>query len=276
MKQSFLKSWYVWIFPLCAVIICGILLVRHFQDQGVGVVITFPSADGINPGSTPIKYRGVTVGEVQGVQISEDEKSIVASVEIMPRYKKYAVKGSKFWLVEPQISLQGVSGLSTLRDGTYIAVEPGAADGEAEYIFSASGGPSSKIEDSKFSNYTLETSQLGALGEGDPIYYRGVRVGQIVGVSLHASSTKVLIDAGIQNRYAKLIRQNTQFWRKQAVQADVGILGAKIDIGSLETLMKGGIELAIPDKVDIQAKWGSHFSLLEERPKDSEKWKPEI
>lgn len=276
MKQNFLKSWYVWIFPLCAMVICGILLVRHFQNQGVGIVITFPSADGISPGSTPIKYRGVTVGQVQGVQISEDEKSILASIEIMPRYKKYAVKGSKFWLVEPQISLQGVSGLSTLRDGTYIAVEPGSANEEAVYIFNAVGGPSSKIEDSKYSNYTLETSQLGALSEGDPIYYRGVRIGQIVGVSLHASSTKVLIDAGVQNRYAKLIRQNTHFWRKQAVQADVGILGAKIDIGSLETLMKGGVELAIPDKPGDQAKWGTHFSLLEERPKGSEKWKPEI
>lgn len=276
MKQNFLKSWYVWIFPLCALIICGILVLRHFQNQGVSVAITFQSADGINPGSTPVKYRGVTVGQVQGVQISEDEKSIVASVEIMPRYKKYAVKGSKFWLVEPQISLQGVSGLSTLRDGTYIAVEPGAGDTEAAYIFNASVGPSSKIEDSKFSNYILETSQLGALGEGDPIYYRGVRVGQIISVSLHSSSTKVLIDVGVQNRYAKLIRENTQFWRKQAVQADIGILGAKIDIGSLETLMKGGIELATPDKASTQAKWGAHFSLLEERPKDSEKWKPEI
>ncbi|MFN3455887.1 MAG: MCE family protein, partial [Pseudobdellovibrio sp.] len=81
---------------------------------------------------------------------------------------------------------------------------------------------------------------------------------------------------GIESKYSKLIRTNTLFWRKEAIKADIGLLGADISVGSLEQIMKGGIELATPNEMGELAKAGAEFTLSEEAPKEVKQWNPKL
>lgn len=258
------KNWYVWIFPLIALIICGILVARSF-DHGPRITIAFPNAEGIIPGRTPVKFRGVSIGLVEKVDL--DEKGIIASVTMDKGYKRYAVEGTRFWLVEPQVTLQGISGLSTLRDGNYIAIDPGDPKNSLSKNFIATPTPRQAAIDGPYNMYVLSTPHLGALGVGDPVYYRGLTIGQVLAVGLNRDATAALIRIGVLGRYTPLIRTSTMFWRKQGVHADLSLFGgSEINIGSLESLLKGGIEAAIMNSRAPRAKFGAQFALQEKAP----------
>jgi hypothetical protein len=49
------------------------LLVRFFTQGGTNITIMFPGVYGIDPSSSNIEYRGMTVGSVTGVDLSKRE-----------------------------------------------------------------------------------------------------------------------------------------------------------------------------------------------------------
>ncbi|MFN3455717.1 MAG: MlaD family protein, partial [Pseudobdellovibrio sp.] len=183
MKRSKL-AWVVWLFPIVALLIITSMYIHERNEEGTYITINFKSADGLIEGRTPVKYRGVTIGTIQSIKITEDDTSVDALVEIKKEYHKYVVKNSRFWLVEPQISLSGISGLSTLKDGVYIAVEPGPLNGDYQDNFKISTAPSAKFEKPNLVSYFLKTNHLKSITINDQINYRGVPIGQVVGVSL--------------------------------------------------------------------------------------------
>lgn len=256
------RSWYVWMFPILALGLCGILLYRA-MDHGPRVHISFADAEGITGGRTPVKFRGVSIGIVRSVEL--DDKGITAEIEMDKGYDRYVVEGSKFWLVEPQVSLNGVTGLSTLRDGTFIVVAPGDPSNKIAKKFTASS-PRSETIDEGYSHYTLTTPQLGAMSVGDPIYFRGLPIGQILSVALNEEATMALIRVGIMHRYSSLVNATTMFWRKQGIQANLGLFGSEIKMGSLESMLKGGIEMSAADPKAPKAKAGTTFALLDKAP----------
>lgn len=265
-----LKQWYLWIFPALALGLCGILVYRAL-DHGPRIEIYFDDAEGLQAGRTPVKFRGVTIGTVRDIRLAD--KGVVATVEMGKPYSRYVVEGSRFWLVEPQVSIEGVTGLSALRDGNYIAVAPGDPGRPLAKVFQASTVPRAEISEEGKVFFTLTTAHLGSVSVGDPVYYRGFSLGHVHGVGLNADASLARIRVGLQRKYLKLVREGTVFWRKHAIQADMSLLGGNIKIGSLESLLKGGIEFGTPDLAATRMKPGSVFALQDKAP-DMSKWRP--
>lgn len=265
-----MKYWYLWIFPAAALVICGILVMRSF-DHGPKIEIAFPDAEGIMPGRTPVKYKGIPVGTVDNVRL--EGNGVIAEIELEEPYAQFAVEGSKFYLVEPAITLNGVSGLSTLRDGNYIAVQPGS--GEPNHKFVATMGVQQVESEAGHIFYYLRTADLGSMSIGDPLYFRGLSIGQIFSVSLTPDATAALIRVGVKRQYTKLIRASTVFWKKHAIDADLGLFKSEIKVGSLESLFKGGIDLAVNDMKAPRAKVGALFELFEKKPEIKPKKQPD-
>jgi len=71
-----------------------------------------------------------------------------------------------------------------------------------------------------------------------------------------------------------LVRTNTAFWRKVGIQAKLGLFGSEVKVNSLDSIMRGGIELFTPDPPAPVAKANHKFTLLAAPPKDYEKWNP--
>ena len=273
---SALSGWYLWIFPAFAILITVGLLKQHFEKKGPEIKILFDDAMGIQPDKTLVRFRGVVIGKVNRVTITEDMKDVVAHVELNKDAKRYAVVGSKFALVIPKVSFKEVTGLETLVGGTYITVQPGPNESNFQDEFKGQIGKDvgESLDDTV--SYSLESENLGAISVGDGVSFRGLKIGSVSKVGLSKKSTSIVVQINIQNKYVKLIRTNTKFWKKLAVQAKLGFLKAEIKVNSLESFLNGGIELSTPNLVGEIAKAGTSFYLYPTPPKDSETWNPAL
>lgn len=267
---------FVWFFPAIALAICGWLLYSYLKQQGPTLHIFFEDGSSIQAEKTRVRFRGVSVGVVKSVSITEDAKLVDAEVQLDRDAADFAVNGSKFWIVMPEVNFQGVSGLETIFEGTYIAVQPGPRDGEAKKEFKGlrNSDNTENLEDTVA--YDLETANADAIRTGDNVTFRGVSIGSITKIDLSKTAQKLEVRIRVQNKYIRLIRTNSIFWRKVAIQAKLGLFNSEVKINSLESLLRGGIEVFTPDPPGPLAKAGSHFTLNPAPPKGWEKWNPAL
>ncbi len=274
--HSLKTTWYVWLFPAFAICICGFLLVQYLSQRGPEIIISFEDGANIQAEKTQVRYRGVPIGSVRKIRISEDRRNVLAHVELAKSAKHFAVAGSRFWVVLPKVSLQGVTGLETILEGPYIAVIPGKDD--SKFVSEFKGRIGAELDDPQedTSVYNLETSNVDSVSVGDPVTFRGLRVGTVSKVVLSKTGQKILVQINIQNRYVRLVRDNTVFWRKVAVQANLGLFNSEVKINSFESMLKGGIEFFTPTAAGAKAKSSQQFTLLDGPPKEWQKWNPSL
>lgn len=270
------SSWYVWLFPVFALAICAWLFANYLTNKGPRIEISFDDGANIQSEKTQIRFRGVPIGIVRDIQISEDTKQVIAIVDLDKTAEKFAVEGSKFWVVSPKVSLQGVTGLETILEGPYIAVAPGKSDDPVKKEFKGRLGVEQTETAEDTSAYILETGNIESVGNGDPVTFRGLKVGSVSKVTLSKSAQTVQVQINIQNRYVKLVRTNTVFWRKVAVQANLGLFNSEVKINSLESMLRGGIEFFTPSNPAEVAKSSHKFILQGSPPKDVDKWNPNL
>jgi paraquat-inducible protein B len=273
---SLKSTWYVWLFPLFAVLICVWLFISYLSNKGPRIKILFDDGANIQAEKTQVRFRGVPIGIVRDIQISDDTKQVIAIVDLDKNAQHIAVEGSKFWVVLPKVSLQGITGLETILEGPYIAVTPGKDDDKEKDEFKGRVGSDQNDPTEDTSAYTLETSSVESVGTGDPVTFRGLKVGSVSKVTLSKSAQSVQVQINVQNRYVKLIRTNTVFWRKVAVQANLGLFNSEVKINSLESMLRGGIEFFTPSSPGEVAKSSAKFGLQSGPPKDVEKWNPNL
>ena len=113
-------------------------------------------------------------------------------------------------MVEPQISVGGVTGLTTLLSGSYIQVAPGG--GAAASSFVGLAAPPIVPEGEKVLALVLEADDASMLAIGDAVVYRGVQVGAITRVSLPKDGPRIRLDIAIEREHAALVRANSIFW----------------------------------------------------------------
>lgn len=268
------SSWYVWLFPFFAVALCAWLLFQHMSEQGPKIKIFFEDGASLQSEKTQIRHRGVVIGTLKKVEISEDGKKVVAYASLAKSAEHFAVKGSKFWIVSPKVSFQGISGLETLIEGSYIAAQPGPDEAESENEFNGKAESESNDPLENTASYILESGNIESINAGDSVTFRGLKIGSVTRVNLSKTSQTVLVHINIENKFVKVIRTNSVFWRKQAVKADIGLFNSKISVGSLDTILRGGIDVFTPDNAGEIAKAQTKFALSDGPPKGWEKWNP--
>jgi paraquat-inducible protein B len=269
-------DWLIWLFPALAILVCVSLLLSYWQQRGPTIKIYFPDASNVQVEKTKVRFRGVEIGTVKSVTISKNTEEAVVTVSLQRSASHVAVNGSKFWIVTPKVDLQGVSGLDTLISGSYIAVNPGPIRGEIQKEFRGKVGQKSgdSLEDTVA--YYLDTKALESVSEGDFVTYRGLKVGSVTRVQLSKTAQTIGVQINIQDKYVRLIRTNTVFWRKVGVQAKLGLFKSELKISSLESLLHGGVAFSTPDSPGKIAKALSRFALNSEPPKDADKWNPNL
>src|SRR3974390_743949 len=113
----------VWIIPILAAVVAIGIAVQRVLSEGPTIYIIFNSAQGIEAGKTFIKYKDVNIGQVTAVELSENYGRVVVKAKIAKHAGGLMVADAKFWVVEPRISLTGISGLNTLLSGNYIGFQ---------------------------------------------------------------------------------------------------------------------------------------------------------
>ena len=265
----------VWVVPVVAIAIAGWLIFQHLRSIGPEIAITFSDGAGLRAGQTPLKYRGVSIGEVSQVELSPDQKHVVVRARLAGSAATIAREGSTFWIVRPQVGWGNVTGLSTVLSGPEIQVLPGKADGGAKREFKGQESAPVGLETSGM-RLVLRAERPMSMRATSPVYYRGVEVGVVQNVDLAPNATSADVHILIFQRYAPLVREGSAFWNVSGLSLKGNILkGLEVDFESLRALVTGGVEFATPPN-SARAKPGTVFFLHEQPKKEWLAWAPQI
>ncbi len=231
----------VWIVPLIALIAVIAVAVKTYFDQGPLIEITFENASGISAGATELHYRDVTVGVVEDVGFSDGLASVVVSVRLNKDVAEFVDSDARFWVVRPQVTAQGVSGLDTVLSGVFIEgiwdSEPGGLQTKFEGLTDA---PLKRLN-TEGMLLTLRAAGSVSLTEGAPILYQGIKVGQVGKTVISQDGTTAEADAIIFAPHDRLIDSSTRFWDTSGFSFTLGPGGAALDFSSIASLISGGI-----------------------------------
>lgn len=239
----------VWIFPLVTVLIGVWILVYHYSHQGPLVTLITTSAEGIEGGKTTLKSRSVEVGVVESVTLADDLAHVVIKARLRSGMEKLLHKDSVFWVVKPQIGREGISGLDTLLSGAYIELQPGVQAGVAQR-YPLLDTPPLAPPDAKGIRVTLDSEKAGQLKPGDPVLFRGYPVGSVQSSTFDAQKRLIKYQLFIGAPADRLVTSNVRFWKESGIAVDLTSEGMRVEMGSLTTLLSGGVSFDVPQGLD--------------------------
>ncbi|MFY0729258.1 MlaD family protein [Pseudomonas sp. NFX15] len=256
------------------------LFANHEDATQKGALITLKvdRADGLRPG-TAIRFKGLDVGKVEDVDLSEDLQSVLLTVRITEVPDRIARVGTQFWVVKPELGLIKTANLETLVTGQYIEVLPAAKNQGPQKNFVALANPPEAVKREDGLSLVLSAARRGSLKAGVPVTYREITVGKVTGYELGQTADRVLIHILIEPKYAPLVRSGTRFWNTSGFDFDVGLFrGATVRTESLETMLQGGVAFATPDgeRMGTPARPEQTFALFDKFEDEWLTWAPKI
>ncbi|MBV4473557.1 PqiB family protein [Pseudomonas botevensis] len=256
----------VWIVPIVAVLVGISLVVHNLMQEGPSITVTFKTGSGLTANKTEVKYRNVVIGEVTDVELSGDQKSVIATIKLAKQAETFTREDSQFWVVRPRIGAGGVSGIDTLLSGDYIGADIGQSNSRSRH-FKGLENPPPITYGEPGKRFNLHTDDLGSLDIGSPVYYRKIPVGQVVAYALDADGKGVNIEVFIHAPNDAYVTQNTRFWNASGVDVNVGANGFAVKTESLSTLLVGGIAFRAPEYSpnDVAAAEESRFDLFDDQ-----------
>ena len=269
-------TWGVWIIPILTLLIVGGIALRGWLNQPRRIEITFEEGHGIKAGDQ-LRYHGVVVGEVDAVHFADSLEELVVRVELTPDGDRLAREGTRFWIVRPQFDLTGVGGLDTVIGAKYLAIHPGAATGPAVARYRGIEEP--PLPDLDFPGgieIILESPDAQGLSPGTAVYYRRLRVGGVIASGLTLDQSRVEARLYIRPEYRPLIRSGTVFWNMSGVRFQGGLTELSVHISPVESLLQGGIGLAVPPEPGEPVSDGYRFPLGEQIEQEWLKWQPKL
>ena len=261
------------------------------NEPGLRVVLKASQLGSLKEGS-PVYYRQVNVGKVEGYSLEQAQNGVLISLFIPQEFSSLVQQNSKFWNisgVEVKADISGVkikteSFTSMLNGG--IAFETpfnpeGAKPSHNGDIFPLYDGYEQiyQAEEQSGKVYIkLAADQLGSLSKGKPVFYRQIQVGEIDSYQLANTADRVLFVATIDKRYAPLIRKNTKFWNVSGFGMDFSLFGGKLKTSTVDSLIKGGVAFSTPDNKDMGEAPGDDtvFEIYNEPKEQWLKWQPKI
>ncbi|MBA1204410.1 MCE family protein [Pseudomonas capeferrum] len=235
----------VWLVPIVAGLIGLSMVVHQFLDVGPKVTVSFLTAEGLEVNKTQVKYKNVVIGMVTDIELSEDRSHVLATIELNKTATLFTHAETRYWVVRPRIGTQGVSGVDTLLSGAFINADPGESESVVKN-FTGLENPPSVAFGEKGKRFVLQTDDLGSIDIGSPVYFRRIRVGQVVGYELAKDGKGVDIEIFINSPNDQYVLTDSRFWNASGVDLTVGAEGLKVATQSLTSIVSGGIAFREP------------------------------
>ncbi len=230
----------VWVVPLAAALIGGWLVVKALTEKGPEISITFASAEGLEAGKTKIRFKEVEIGQVTAIRLSEDLKGVVVGAELAKDAERLLSENTRFWVARARLTASAVSGLGTVFSGAYIDIDPGHP-GKAARNFKGLEEPPIVTTGLPGRHFALESERRESLEVGAPVYYRQLRVGEVVAYKLSEDGSKIVAKIFVHAPYHEFVHQNTRFWSASGVDVKLDATGVKVYTESLVSILVGGI-----------------------------------
>ena len=241
------RRWFsgIWILPVVAALIAGYLAVRSYSEHGPDVRITFKSGEGLSVGQTQIKYKSVTLGTVQRIDLAPDSSGIVVTATTTASARSFLTDHARFWVVRPQLNAANISDFQLLVSGTYIQLEPGKAGDKKQTSFTGLEQPPETRSDEPGRVYLLKAEKLGPISVGSAVYYRDINAGQVLSYDIGDGFGPVMISIFVRDPYAKFVHNDSRFWDASGLNVKLAG-GLHLEFQSLQALLAGGITFYTP------------------------------
>lgn len=256
----------IWVVPILALIIGGWLVYKAMSEKGPTLTITFETAEGLEAGKTKIQYKDVEIGKVTEIDLTEDLSGVAVTVEMVKDFKPYMKEKTSFWVVRARVAAGEVSGLGTLLSGAYIGCNP-STEGLKVENFKGLEKPPVMTVGLPGRHFTLRSETLGSLDLGSPVFYRGMKVGQVVDYDYDQAAESIVLKVFVIAPYHEKVRNNTRFWNASGIDFTMDASGVKMDTQSLVSIMLGGVAFDLPSNVKggEQAEDRTEFTLYDSR-----------
>lgn len=246
------------------------------ESDAVEIRVEFPAGEGLEVGD-PVRYLGITVGEVTGVELNEQAEAVEVNIRLIGSAKSFARSGTQYWIERPRLDVTEVRGLETLIGGRYVAVQPStttAAEMQQRFVGLAEPPPLPRRSGSL--EIELDAADRAGLVRGAPITYRGLEVGRVANVNLSSDGATVKVQVMIDAEYADLVRDNSKWWSIQGMQVELGLQGLQLSMDSLSAWLRGGVAFATPDQPGTRVATGHRFPLEDRPNREWLGWQPQI
>jgi paraquat-inducible protein B len=230
----------IWLVPFIALVVILSVAWTTYQDRGILIEIAFENGSGITK-ETHLKYRDIDVGLVEKVTFSDDLEVVLVDVRIDKEIAPYLDDDAIFWVVRPDVTLRGVTGLDTVLSGAYIAGKWDTDADVAQVDFIGLENPPLLATNDAGSEIILRAPSGASLGQGAPILHKGLKVGFLDEPVLDPTGNGVIVSAFIEEDYARLVTTNTRFWDTSGFSVSVGAAGVALNVDSIASLIEGGI-----------------------------------
>ncbi len=255
---------YVWIIPILALLVALGVAWQSYSKLGRVIEVSFPNGSGLSPNTTELRFRDIAVGVVESVGLSEDLETVVAQIRLEKDIDRFVDENAQFWVVRPEVTTQGVTGLDTVLNGVFIE---GSWDSEAGTATDRFQGLSEEPlfrPDRPGLQLALRSSANGNMVENSPILYRGLEVGRVGRATINPRGNFAVAEAIIYDPHSRLISENTRFWDTSGFSISVGAAGASIDFSSLASLVAGGLTFDTFISGGRLANDGAQFEVYED------------
>ena len=217
----------------------------RIRGEGPKITIVFQSAEGLKAGKTKIKYRGVDIGTITAIRLSEDHKRVIATAQMTPKTEEFLVNDTRLWVVRPRISGANVTGLGTLISGAYIGVEIGSSKVPKRDLVALRPSPWSPAnapgaflfaEDrrSGFAGYRHANLLPAAAGRPGASYM------------LDQDGKFFTVKIFVRAPYDQYVDADTRFWQASGIDVSLDASGLSVQTQSLLSSLIGGIAFETP------------------------------
>ncbi len=111
--------------------------------------------------------------------------------------------------------------------------------------------------------FVLHSHRAGSVDVGTPVYFRKIRVGEVISSELDASGDFISIQVFIHAPNDVRVSADSRFWNASGIDVSVSATGVNVNLESLSSLLIGGIAFDTPDDAATPAAEGALFTLYE-------------
>lgn len=231
----------VWVIPLLALLAAFGVAWNSFNSRGPEIYVEFSKGAGIKAGETELRYRDVTVGRVEAVGFTQDLGKVLATIRVDKDIAPYIDGSAAFWVVQPEVSAKGITGLSTVLSGVYIEGSWNEEQEDFQDRFVGSDTAPLIRPGQEGLQIAFKTVGNGQITDDAPILYRGIEVGRLGKAEIAPRGNFAIVEAIIYDEHRDLINSSTRFWESSGFSVSIGPGGAEIDFQSIATLIGGGV-----------------------------------
>ena len=241
------------------------------KDNYFTINLNLDKINGLKKNS-PLIFKGFQIGKVSNIIF---DKNISAVIKIDKKFKYLFGMNSKIYLKTFKAGLNGIQNPDSIIFGSKLYL---ISDENNKFKSNFKLDSINPI-DSYYKNglrIVLTNYSKEGLNIGSPIYYRKVKIGQIEKIELSKTAQNVNIFLFINSKYKNIIRTNSKFFNTGVLAVKANLFGVKIKTGTLESMIKGGIEVVTPDKIGQKVENGAVFKLYDKPEEDWLKYKPKL